>query len=982
VQVLANYFSRLVTRRKSVNSPRPDKGIALITVILVLTLVSAMMVGLAWLVMSDQKLGGNNSDRQLAFYGAEAGMESLTASLENAFDANYALNAAAINGIMTNPGPPTNIPNVQYLAPGSSTNGSGYVITFTPSAANANLPASHFSTISTGPYAGLVALMTPYTLTVTAHTTSGSEVKLQRRVQTVGIPVFQFGIFSQTDLSFFAGPDFDFGGRVHTNGNLWLAEGDGSTLTLEQKATAAGQIITANLENGWRTTTGYNGVVNITTGSGFQNLITQTPPDSVTGTNNYVNNISAYDTNFAGMASTIYNGNIAVGQTGATVLNIAIATPAIGGQPIDLIRRPVPNEDTTNFAKLSERYYSQVSLRILLSDYGPGGTCASSDISSSGAPKLPILSANGANSPVDLATLAWDTALPVGHPYQTPPGWLAPAGNIGTSLLPLPTSGAQNAGYTATDGYWVQKWFPIITGCIKIDYQTAAGGAFTDVTTAILNQGYTGRDINPQVAAGGKNPPLQPSLPAAAQVAASGPTANGGVVTVGCPDPSPGAIIRLARVRDNPSWAGNPPVGCPVPAAALAQHGTDYWPNVLYDTREGLLRDNALTNVQLPVAGAMYYVELDVAKLAAWFTANSAIVNNTTGYSVYFSDRRGNQKDPTPPASVGGANVVTGGFGYSEFVNPGSASGCPDNTLNQGEDVEGDYDSTGVDSNPILRTYGNDISPTPANLWPINGVGTQLGAAATLFSPIGTAILQNNPSCNGTGNTWPFAIATDPQDLRENPPLFFRRALKLVNGSTIAMGTCNSVPCGLTIVSENPVYIQGDYNNPGLNTAFTGASVGASVIADAVTLLSNKWNDVNSFAFPYLSNTDRRVASDTTYRLAISGGKGMPFKLPTVGAPPQDFGTDGGTHNFLRYLEDWGGGAPAGTLWYEGSIVSMYYSHQAVGTYKCCNTVYSPPTRAYQFDTNFLTPNLLPPLTPMLRAINTIGFTQILLPTQ
>jgi hypothetical protein len=60
----------------------------------------------------------------------------------------------------------------------------------------------------------------------------------------------------------------------------------------------------------------------------------------------------------------------------------------------------------------------------------------------------------------------------------------------------------------------------------------------------------------------------------------------------------------------------------------------------------------------------------------------------------------------------------------------------------------------------------------------------------------------------------------------------------------------------------------------------------------------------------------------------------------------------------------------------------MYYSHQGVGTYKCCNTVYSPPVRAYQFDTNFLTPNLLPPLTPMLRAINTIGFTQILLPTQ
>jgi hypothetical protein len=963
-----------------VNSQRLEKGIALITVMLILTLVSAMMVGLAWLVMSDQKLGGNNSDRQLAFYGAEAGMESLTASLENAFDANYALNSTAINGIMTTPGPPTNIPNVQYLAPGSTTNGSGYLITFTPSAANANIPASSFSTISTGPYAGLVALMTPYTLSVTSHTGSGSEVKLQRRVQTVAIPVFQFGIFSQTDLAFFAGPDFDFGGRVHSNGNIWLAEGDGSTMTLEQKVTAAGQIITANLENGWRTTTNYNGVINVTTGSGYQNLMAQSPPDSVTGTANYVGNVSSYDTNFAGMASSIYNGNIAVGQTGATVLNIAIATPAIGGQPIDLIRRPVPNEDATNAAKLAERYYSQVSLRILLSDYGPGGTCTDSDISSAGGTKLPVLSANlGTPTPVDLAKLSWDQVAPVGNANTTLPYYGAPAWLTGANVFPLPTSGAAAAGaYSANDGYWVKQLYPTITGCLKIDYQTSAGGAFTDVTPAILNLGYTGRNLNPQSKAtmnsGPNQSPNQLALPGA-QINASGPTANGAVATVGCTDPSPNAIIRLARVRDNPSFA-NGVGGCGVPTT-VSQHGTDYWPNVLFDTREALLRDAALTNLQLPVAGAMYYVELDVAKLAAWFAANSALVNNTTGYSVYFSDRRGEQKDPTPPASVGGANVLTGGFGFDDIVNAASANGCPDNTLAQGEDVEGDFDSTGVDATPVLRTYAdNFLNPITANLWPINNVGTQLGLSTVLVP----AILLNNPNCAGPGKTWPYAIALDAKDYRENPPLFFRRALKLVNGSTIAIGTCNSVPCGLTIVSENPVYIQGDYNNPGLNTAFTGASVGASVIADSVTMLSNKWNDVNSFAFPY--DTSKRVAADTTYRLAIAGGKGIPFKQPAVGAPPQDFGTDGGVHNFLRYLEDWGNGAPAGTLWYEGSIVSMYYNHQGIGAYKCCNTVYNPPTRAYAFDTNFLTPNLLPPLTPMLRAINTIGFTQMLLPTQ
>jgi hypothetical protein len=83
-------------------------------------------------------------------------------------------------------------------------------------------------------------------------------------------------------------------------------------------------------------------------------------------------------------------------------------------------------------------------------------------------------------------------------------------------------------------------------------------------------------------------------------------------------------------------------------------------------------------------------------------------------------------------------------------------------------------------------------------------------------------------------------------------------------------------------------------------------------------------------------------------------------------------------HNFLRYLENWGGQ----TLWYKGSMVALFYSHQAAGTFKCCNTVYSPPTRGYSFQTEFLTPSLLPPRTPMFRDINTLGFTQLILPTE
>ncbi|PYU25903.1 MAG: hypothetical protein DMG30_03725 [Acidobacteria bacterium] len=145
------------TRSEELVRDRGNHGIALMTTMIVLLLLSAMVVGVSWLVLDDQKLGGNNSDRQRAFYGAEAGMESLTASLENVFNANYAPDRTAINNLLTNPGPPSNIPGVQYIAAGSSSPGSGYQISFRPSASNANVPASGFGTISSGTYAGLVS---------------------------------------------------------------------------------------------------------------------------------------------------------------------------------------------------------------------------------------------------------------------------------------------------------------------------------------------------------------------------------------------------------------------------------------------------------------------------------------------------------------------------------------------------------------------------------------------------------------------------------------------------------------------------------------------------------------------------------------------------------------------------------------------------------------------------------------------------------
>ena len=39
-----------------------EHGVALITVLLILFLVSALVVGMSWMVMSDQRLGGKESE--------------------------------------------------------------------------------------------------------------------------------------------------------------------------------------------------------------------------------------------------------------------------------------------------------------------------------------------------------------------------------------------------------------------------------------------------------------------------------------------------------------------------------------------------------------------------------------------------------------------------------------------------------------------------------------------------------------------------------------------------------------------------------------------------------------------------------------------------------------------------------------------------------------------------------------------------------
>ena len=95
------------------------------------------------------------------------------------------------------------------------------------------------------------------------------------------------------------------------------------------------------------------------------------------------------------------------------------------------------------------------------------------------------------------------------------------------------------------------------------------------------------------------------------------PDGAGGANDV-CREPNPNAIIRLQRVNDMPISMA--PCGITELAdviTAVSQDEHDYWPNALYDTREGSMRDaNPVGSTDLALSGVMHYVELDVNNLA------------------------------------------------------------------------------------------------------------------------------------------------------------------------------------------------------------------------------------------------------------------------------------------------------------------------------------------------------------------------------
>jgi hypothetical protein len=171
-------------------------------------------------------------------------------------------------------------------------------------------------------------------------------------------------------------------------------------------------------------------------------------------------------------------------------------------------------------------------------------------------------------------------------------------------------------------------------------------------------------------------------------------------------------------------------------------------------------------------------------------------------------------------------------------------------------------------------------------------------------------------------------------------------AVRVVNGLQLPLN-------GLTVATGRPLYVWKDYNAPILGSTNTSTTRPASLVADAITILSDAWQDANQ------QSANKNVAAPTTVNAAFLTG--------AVETTLNQY--SGGMENFPRFLESWG---QNNIFTYNGSMVKMFPSLYATNVWEginYANLYYDPPARNWAYDVNFDDPTKLPPKTPSLLKI-------------
>lgn len=238
-------------------------------------------------------------------------------------------------------------------------------------------------------------------------------------------------------------------------------------------------------------------------------------------------------------------------------------------------------------------------------------------------------------------------------------------------------------------------------------------------------------------------------------------------------------------------------------------------------------------------------------------------------------------KDETNPQSMGSKAAV--------IIEDGVAKDAAGNILDAGSSIT---------SSTSLYDYREGKN---ARTWDIDMQAFQSSAA-------GQYLKSTTPSAGGTSGVLYVTSGAAPTGKFS--------AVRLKNGATL------SSP--LTVATDQPIYIQGDYNK--------NSPQPAAILSDATTILSGSWKDT------YTSSTSlsSRTPSDITLNVDIMSGN----------QATTSSGYGGGFENFLRFLENWSGH----TFSLTGSVVCMWESKKTTGVWKNTGVYYNAPNRVYTFN--------------------------------
>lgn len=185
----------------------------------------------------------------------------------------------------------------------------------------------------------------------------------------------------------------------------------------------------------------------------------------------------------------------------------------------------------------------------------------------------------------------------------------------------------------------------------------------------------------------------------------------------------------------------------------------------------------------------------------------------------------------------------------------------------------------------------------------------------------------------------------------------------------LAKTTTYPDPTGVTIASDQAIYVQGDYNSVRIdesqpeNPDNNSNRQPASFLADSFNPLSNACinkdkaiNHINEIG----CNIDglNKKATPTTFYAGILSGT-------DVSGAPGNY--NGGLENYPRFAENW-----STITWkYRGSFVSISIPLYVSGEW---GPGYNPPNRDWGYDINFNDHKKLPPLTPQFVVLKQESF--------